>query len=253
VQAHDADGDGIPEAGGTADIFLGTATYNEREAPLLIAGDGLATQYAVLRKLGRDAEADRIQATYATWWRDDHFARGITKDGLDFDWGLESHTLVPLFGLSGDPRFLDWLETRMTADPPKNIESMSYYPELLFKYGRDESAWRWTKHLIDSRDDYPEISFTVVEHLVAGLLGLRPEAGRALSLESHLPAEIGRLTADHVRVGAWDLRITQEARHTTEITVHSGPAPFPVTVSGRTHTIAPGGTVRVGPSPKDLS
>ncbi|GAA0625005.1 hypothetical protein HPO96_01470 [Kribbella sandramycini] len=254
VTAHDSDGDGVPEAGGTADIFLGTATYNEREAPLLIAGDGLAAQYAVLRKLGRDAEADRLQAIYQTWWRDDHFARGVTTDGLDFDWGLESHTLAALFGLGGTDQHLDWLEAKMTSDPPKNIESKSYYPELLFKYGRDESAWQWTKHLIDSRDDYPEISFTVVEHLVAGLLGLRPRAGDAvLAVDSHLPAELGVLTADHIRVGGWDLRITQEARHTTEVTVHSGPGPLTVVVAGTPHLLGPGETARVSTPTKDRS
>ncbi|WP_405057785.1 hypothetical protein OG474_34335 [Kribbella sp. NBC_01505] len=249
VTAHDADGDGIPEAGGTADIFLGTATYNEREAPLLIAGDGLATQYAVLRKLGRDAAADRIQATYQSWWNGEQFARGVTKEGLDFDWGLESHTLAALFGITGsgerNERFLDYCEAKMASNPPLNIESKSYYPELLFKNGRDESAWSWTKQLIDSRDDYPEISFTVVDHLVVGLLGLRPQAGAALTIESHLPQEIGRLTADHVRIGDWDLCITQEARRCTEVTVHSGPGPLTVTVGTATHLIQPGETVRV--------
>ncbi|MGW7685756.1 hypothetical protein ACWGID_33745 [Kribbella sp. NPDC054772] len=261
VAAHDSDGDGIPQAAGTADIFLGTATYNEREAPLLRAGDGLATQYAALRKLGRDAEADKIQATYDEWWNGDHFARGITKDGLDFSWGLESHTLVPLFGLSGTgertERFLDYLETQMESHPPLNIESFSYWPEFLFDHGRDESAWRWTKHLIDSRDDYPEISFTVVEHLVAGLLGLRPDApNAALSITSHLPAEIGVLTADHVPVGDWDLRIHQEGKHSTEVTVYSGPGPLTVTVGpeadSETHSLAPGRTARVT-HPKDPS
>ena len=127
---------------------------------------------------------------------------------------------------------------------------------MFFKHGRDESAWRWTKHLIDSRDDYPEISFTVVEHLVAGLLGLRPDAASAaLTIESHLPAEIGRLTADHVRVGDWDLRISQEGRHTTEVTVHSGPGPLTVTVGpGSTNRILePGRTARVSTQPKDPS
>ncbi|WP_432892165.1 hypothetical protein ACQPYH_16235 [Kribbella sp. CA-245084] len=253
VEAHDADGDGIPEAGGTADIFLGTATYNEREAPLFVAGDGLATQYAVLRKLGRHAEADRIQATYGKWWNGDHFARGITKDGLDFDWGLESHTLVPLFGLSGDERFLDYLEGQMESHPPLNIESFSYWPEFLFKYGRDESAWRWTKHLIDSRDDYPEISFTVVEHLVAGLLGIRPDAPNAgLSITSHLPTEIDDLIVDNLPIGAWTIRIHQESRHATEVTVHSGAAPLTVTVGSETHSVEPGSTVRVT-QPKDPS
>lgn len=253
VEAHDADGDGIPEAGGTADIFLGTATYNEREAPLLVAGDGLATQYAALRKLGCHAEADRIQATYDRWWNGDHFARGITKDGLDFDWGLESHTLVPLFGLSGDERFLDYLEAQMESHPPLNIESFSYWPEFLFKYGRDESAWRWTKHLIDSRDEYPEISFTVVEHLVAGLLGLRPDApNAALAVTSHLPAEIDDLIVDNLPIGAWTIRICQEGRDTTEVTVQSGPGPLAVTVGSETHSLEPGRTARVT-QPKDPS
>ena len=109
--------------------------------------------------------------------------------------------------------------------------------------------------LIDSRDDYPEISFTVVEHLVAGLLGLVPDAaGASLTIDSHLPAEIGRLTADHVRVGDWDLRITQEGRRTTELTLHSGPGPLTVTVgSAGTWTLEPGQTVRAtSPHPKDL-
>ncbi|HEY4572156.1 MAG TPA: hypothetical protein VIH10_21940 [Kribbella sp.] len=260
VEAHDADGDGIPEAGGTADIFLGTATYNEREAPLLIAGDGLAAQYAVLRKLGRHRDADRIQKMFLSdWWNGHHFARGVSKDGLDFSWGLESHTLVPLFGLSGtgerNERFLDYIEARMESDPPLNIESFSYWPELLFRHGRDESAWRWTKHLIDSRDDYPEISFTVVEHLVAGLLGLRPDApSAALTIESHLPAEIGVLTADHVRVGDWDLRISQEGRYATEVTVHGGPGPLTVTIGGTgPHSLEPGRTARVSTPTKDGS
>jgi len=227
------------------------------EAPLLIAGDGLATQYAVLRKLGLHDRADRIQATYQNWWNGDHFARGVTKDGPDFDWGLESHTLVPLFGLSGtgerNELFLDYLEQQMESEPPLNIESFSYWPEFLFRHGRDEAAWRWTKHLIDSRDDYPEISFTVVEHLVAGLLGLRPDApNAALSITSHLPAEIGELIVDNLPVGAWDLRIHQIGKHTTEVTVHSGPGPLTVTVGpdSETHSVAPGSTARVV-QPKD--
>jgi hypothetical protein len=253
VQAHDSDGDGVPEAGGSGDIFLGTATYNEQgDAPLVLAGDGLASQYAVLRKLGHHTQAERIQATYLNeWWNGDHFARGITKAGPDFGWGLESHTLVPLFGLSGtgerNERFLDYIEAQLEIAPPLNIESFSYYPEVFLQHGRDESAWRWIKHLIDSRDDYPEISFTVVRHLVVGLLGLQPDAARAsLTIESHLPAELSSLTADHIPLGDWDLRIAQAGRHTSEVTVHSGPGPLTVTVAdGPPHKIEPGQTTRI--------
>ncbi|ONI69802.1 hypothetical protein BWI15_25065 [Kribbella sp. ALI-6-A] len=271
VELHDSDGDGVPEAPGTGDIFVGSATYNEQDAdhPLIVAADGIALQYAALNALGKlygdefRERATRIQQDFlATWWDEQlgRFARGRTVGhGLDFGWGLESSWIAPMTGLTGDgPRnelFLDFVEKQLELSPPRNIEAFSYLPEVFFRHGRDESAWRWLRHLIDSRDDYPEVSFTVVHHLVAGLLGLRPDAASAaLSIDSHLPADIGWLTADHVRVGEWDLRIAQEGRHTTEVTVHSGPGPLTVTVgSAGPCSIAPGGTARVTTPTKDPS
>lgn len=280
VAAHDSDGDGIPEAPGTGDLFDGAATYNEQdpETPLIIAGDGLALHYAALRALGKERGKDRgvgkaqrerflerserIQAEFqGNWWDESlgRFARGLSRNGLEFSWGLESHWIVPMTGLSGhgvqNERFLDYLEQELELRPPANIEAFSYLPEVFFRHGRDESAWRWLRHLIDSRDDYPEISFTVVQHLVAGLLGLVPDAASAyLSIDSHLPAEIGLLSADHVRIGEWDLRITQVARQSTEITVHSGPGPLTVAVgSAGVRTLEPGQTARVTSQTKDPS
>ncbi|WP_112240342.1 hypothetical protein [Kribbella monticola] len=287
VAEHDRDGDGVPESSGTGDIFLGTATYNEQDAehPLLVAADGLATQYAALRALGKHAattelvgtapglgarkdskrfldRAERIQADFLTsWWDADkaRFARGRNKTGLDFGWGLEATWFVPMLGLSGtgerNELFLDYLETQLFEHPPANIEAFSYLPQVFFRHSRDESAWRWLRHLIDSRDDYPEISFTVVQHLVAGLLGLEPDAASAsLTIDSHLPTEIGWLEADHVPVGTWDLRITQQGRHSTEVTVHSGPGPLHVSIgSAGTWTLEPGETARFSPHPKDPS
>ncbi|TWD83402.1 hypothetical protein FB561_4564 [Kribbella amoyensis] len=270
VAGHDGDGDGIPEASGTGDIFVGTATYNEHsEAPLTVASDGLALHYAALLAVARlhgdsyREQAERIQRRYLDgWWSESlgRFARGRSVSGeLDFAWGLEASWIAPMTGLTGDgPRteaYLDFVEQQLELAPPANIEAFSYLPEVFFRHRRDESAWRWLRHLIDSRDDYPEISFTVVQHLVAGLLGLRPDAATAtLTIDSHLPAAVGRLTADHVRVGAWDLRISQTGRHTTELTVHSGPGPLTVRVgtAGRT-TLTPGETARVTSQTKDPS
>lgn len=271
VDLHDHDGDGVPEAPGTGDIFVGSATYNEQDAdhPLIVAADGIALQYAALTTMAKrygdeyGQRAQRIKQQFLdTWWDEQHgrYARGRTVDhGLDLGWGLEASWIAPMTGLTGggvrNELFLDFVEEQLELSPPKNIEAFSYLPEVFFRHGRDESAWRWLRHLIDSRDDYPEVSFTVVHHLVAGLLGLRPDAAAAtLSIDSHLPADIGRLTADHVAVGQWDLRIAQEGRHTTEVTVHSGPGPLTVTVgTAGTRTIQPGGTVRVTTETKDPS
>lgn len=267
VAVHDIDGDGVPESSGTGDIFLGTATYNEHpSSPLLIASDGLAFQYCALLAVARHhsdqyhgdeyrRRAVELQDRFITEWWDPEagrFARGIRTDRqLDFGPSLEESWLVPMLGFSGDDerneRFLDAIDQQVTRRPPTNIESASYLPQVFFRHRRDETAWRWVKHLIDSRDDYPEISFTVVQHLVAGLLGLEPDAASAyLTINSHLPAEVGRLTADHVRVGDWDLRIAQAGRHTTEITVYSGPGPLTVAVgSAEPCAVEPGQTARV--------
>ncbi|GAA1605913.1 hypothetical protein GCM10009789_70030 [Kribbella sancticallisti] len=270
VTAHDSDGDGVPEAPGTGDIFVGTATYNEHpERPLTVAADGLALHYAALNAVARQhgdsyrTAAGVIQERFlAAWWDDasGSFARGRAKDSeLDFGWGLETSWFVPMLGLSGtgerNERFLDFIEEHLESSPPPNIEAFSYLPEVFFRHRRDQSGWRWLRHLIDSRDDYPEVSFTVVQHLVAGLLGLEPDAASAsLTIDSHLPAEIGWLRADHVRVGDWDLGITQEGRRTTEITLYGGPGPLTVTVgSAGTRTLEPGDSVRVSPQTKDLS
>jgi hypothetical protein len=269
VTAHDSDGDGLPEAPGTGDIFDGAASYNEHpERPLTVAADGLATQYAALLAVARHhapsyrASAQSIQDRFASWWDEGSgsFARGRGKDGgLDFGWGLETSWFVPMLGLSGtgerNERFLDFIETQLELSPPPNIEAFSYLPEVFFRHGRDESAWRWLRHLVDSRDDYPEVSFTVVQHLVAGLLGLEPDAASAsLTIDSHLPAAIGWLRADHVRVGEWDLDITAHGRQQIDVTVHSGPGPLTVTVgSAGTRTLEPGDSVRVSPQTKDPS
>lgn len=274
VAAHDTDGDGIPEAPGTGDIFDGAASYNEHpERPLTVAADGLALHCAALKALARHhgdsyrTTARSIQERFlSTWWHEESgsFARGRLQDQtLDSGWGLETSWFVPMLGLSGtgerNERFLDYIEEQLELSPPPNIEAFTYLPEVFFRHRRDESAWRWLRHIIDSRDDYPEISFTVVQHLVAGLLGLEPDAASAsLTIDSHLPADIGRLKADNVRVGGWDLAITQEGRHTTEIAVHSGPGPLTVTVgpagtSSSTRTLEPGQTARVSPHTKDQS
>jgi hypothetical protein len=277
VAAHDHDGDGIPEGTGSGDIFAGTATYNEHaDAPLIVAADGLAMQFRALLAVaglhdgGDDATAGRyrkiaegLQQHYLVdWWNEaaGHFARGWTAAGFGFDWGLEDTWFPAMLGLSGageqNERFLDYVEAGLASGDPIGLEASTYLPELFFRHGRDESAWRWLRHVIDTRDDYPEVSYTVVQNLVVGLLGLEPDAAAAtLTITSHLPAEIGWLEADHVKVGGWDLRIRQEQRHATEITVHSGPGPLKVTIgSAATRTLEPGETARVAtPQTKDAS
>ena len=86
VAAHDSDGDGLPEAPGTGDIFDGAASYNEHpDRPLTVAADGLATQYAALNAVAQaprhvvpGSGCCRSRSEFASWWDEETgtFARG---------------------------------------------------------------------------------------------------------------------------------------------------------------------------------
>jgi hypothetical protein len=256
VAVHDLDGDGIPEASGTDDIFAGIATYNERKsgAPLLIAGDALALQFQALHAVagaarwrgepGAGAWRDRaasLQRDFLHRWWDPalrRFARGWTSTGPDFGFGLEATWFVPMLGLSGagdrNEGVLDFLQASLRAHAPANIEAITYLPDVFFANGRDEEGWRWLCRTIDSRDDYPEVSYTVVHQTVSGLLGLQPDApsGRLATL-SHLPEEVGWLEVNHIPFGGWDLCIRQEGRHATTVSVNAGPGPLTVSIAFR--------------------
>jgi len=58
-----------------------------------------------------------------------------------------------------------------------NIEMGSHYPEIFYRYGAHDDAYRWLLQLSDPgtrRREYPEVSFAVVGAIVGGLMGLEP-------------------------------------------------------------------------------
>jgi len=58
-----------------------------------------------------------------------------------------------------------------------NIEMGSHYPEIFYRYGAHDDAYRWLLQLSDpgtARREYPEVSFAVVGAIVSGLMGIEP-------------------------------------------------------------------------------
>ncbi|UCD48529.1 MAG: hypothetical protein JSW27_13455 [Phycisphaerales bacterium] len=58
-----------------------------------------------------------------------------------------------------------------------NIELGSHYPEVFYRYGAHEEAYRWLLQLSDPgtrRREYPEVSFAVIGAIVGGLMGIEP-------------------------------------------------------------------------------
>ncbi len=263
VQAHDPLGNGVAGERGSGRIFQGTATYNEveKQPHLLVSADGIASQWAahaaladVTKEAGLDREFARWNAerTHAletefaeNWWLADHrcYTAGFTREGPVSGFSLESTWFPAVKGLMrADDRadaHLDFLGTGLEQSPPHNIEAFTYLPEAYLRYGRDEEALRWIRHLADSRAHYPEVPFTHVAHLAAGLTGLAPGAHRGeVRTRSHIPADAW-LEADQVAVGTSVVGVRHEGHEASELWVTGGNA------VDWTHTWRDGRTTRV--------
>ncbi|SIN79079.1 hypothetical protein [Agromyces cerinus] len=267
TELHDPFGWRIAGASGTRDIFTGTATYNEgpKGPGLRVAGDGIASQWAALARaatvfdgsaLGLAAlrEAEHIQARFEDSWWDSargHYATGFTARGASHEFAFEPSWFPAVKSLMAPDRaqrHLDFVAANLRETPPPNIEAFTYLPEAFFAYGRDAEAIRWIRHLIDSRDDYPEVSFSVIAHLLGGLTGLRAVAPRVLETRSHLPD--GDVEARGVPYRDHRLDIRHEGGTRSTLTVHGGTAPlvWRARVAHDVHEriVSPGETASVG-------
>ncbi|WP_051388979.1 hypothetical protein [Arthrobacter sp. 35W] len=240
VAAHDTHRpNGVAEGSGLG-IFQGAASYNEHPtARFREAGDAFGAQYAATlhaaaleRACGDPDAATQFEQTGRTlaeyfrssWSRngtDDAVVNGWTVDGEAVtQWGRETTWFMPLKGLfDGDPRSAPLLAEidRLCSDPigaPANIEALTYVPDLYLRHGDADTAWRWMREIYSRRNDahevpqqrlngsYPEVSFTLVSQIVAGMLGVQPNAaGRTVTTRTILPAGVTRLEVFDIPFG----------------------------------------------------
>ena len=200
VGRWDRDDDGIPDHR-PEDGHRGIATYNEQVPDPLVGGDLLGAMYGALRADAamRDLRGDRAGALGARrraaalrrrynreWWDPARggFAGHRRQDGTFApEYGYEGNFLPLYFGLpSGGPRVRAALD-EMSARGAPNVEGLTYVVDILMRHGRVAEGWALLRRIADPRHpraDYPEVAFCAVGALVAGLAGLRPDAGRGL-------------------------------------------------------------------------
>jgi hypothetical protein len=242
IGVHDHCGDGIAaEQTHSAWPFEGISTYNEADVPLAQAADGVAAQYQALlayaamqRARGDAAGADltdrRAKSLYeyfqTHWWSDEAqmYARGRLADRtLITGWGIHP---VTKFLTEPGPRTdvcLDQIERSAPYDTLRSIEMRSYLPQAFFPYGRNDTAWRRLADLISTRSRYPEVSYTVLSHVVEGLMGVEADApAHRLATRSHLPAEIGWCEVDHIVMGDHDLAVRHDGAARTTLRHNAG-------------------------------
>jgi len=201
VHHWDRDGDGLldhtPEDG-----FRGIATYNEEVEHPLVGGDLAAAQYAgyrayaaILELEERFLEANELRRRAAAlrrlyntdWWN----AQAGRFHGFmrqDRSFSSDDQGLGNLFALyydlaDGEERVQRTLAAVMAIEGELNVESRSYVPETLYRYGRNQEAYAILHALFDPglpRREYPELSFALIGALATGLMGVTADARERL-------------------------------------------------------------------------
>ncbi|MFJ5829716.1 hypothetical protein [Streptomyces sp. NPDC093089] len=239
IALHDAQKpNGVAE--GTGDgIFAGAASYNEvGEERLAESGDAIASQYQAYLAMAALAEgkgdsalaagftekAADLKEYFNTTWSGtgsgESMVRGYTVDGQALTgWGKENSWFMPMKRLiapgARNDAYLDYVDQQASGSgKPANIEAISYLPDTFFAHNRNDTAWKWMNHVYDQRDvqhpvsrqgpngDYPEVSYTLVDQTVKGLMGVEPDAPHhRLTTQSRLPAGMGWLKIDRLEIG----------------------------------------------------
>ncbi|MFD0697469.1 hypothetical protein ACFQZT_25670 [Paenibacillus sp. GCM10027628] len=250
ITNHDGNNNSVAEEHST-NIFQGVASYNENGEGLIESGDGIASQYqALLAYAGIQAargdssgssstqtRAANLKTYFNTNWYSasaNSYIRGFVSPWTaKTDFGKENSWFMPM-NLITDPgsrtdSYLDYVDSTVSGMSPFNIEAYSYLPDTFYPWGRNDQGWKWLKKIMDSRDDYPEISYTVIGHIGSNLMGIKPDAPNHKvttlpRLPSGNPSEVAWVDLNHIPLGGHDLYVKHEGNVKTTLTHNSGPS-----------------------------
>jgi hypothetical protein len=176
--------------------FHGDPSYEESRRDIVLGVDMLATQYAGYRSFAAiqairgdqgaaqmylRSAADVKSLVNSKWWNptgnyfyafldDDHRLQG--RAGAD---------LLYRDVVDDGPKTQSALDTLLKAtrdEPASAVEPESHYAEILYRYGALETAYAEVMDLTRpgrERQEYPEVSYSVVGAIVNGLMGINVE------------------------------------------------------------------------------
>jgi len=256
IALHDARiPNGVAEGSGSGDIFRGSATYNEIESgtPLVESGDGIACQYQALLSYSKmlalkgddgpakefAGKAKRLKSLFNDAWgvKKDRkeYVRGYdVKGNAPTNWGLENSWFMPMKFITEasekNDGYLDFIARCLDSrwGRPTNLEAVSYIPGVFFPYNRAADAWKWLEYIIDQPDrEYPEISYTLISHVVEGMLGFEPNAPeKAFLTVSRLPEAIATVEVSNIPLGGHRVTVAHEGVTKSTATHVSGDTPL---------------------------
>jgi hypothetical protein len=219
----------------TKDAFhnsRGLPSYSEGIPNLIMGVDlvaaiyrGLMTYSSVLRLNGDvekaefyEKKAEKYQQQIEKiWWDDTASTYNVIYTG-DGKFSTDPSELFLLWfdALKDTSRTRKMIEHIISEKA--NVESSSYLPFLLYKYGFGDKGYDYIMHLTDpatKRRDYPEVSYGVIEGIVHGYMGIEPD-GTENTVATLYRGKTGVLSeVDNLPVLNTVLSVKQESQKTT--------------------------------------
>lgn len=249
VAAWDHNRDGVMESSPAAKAQA-TPSYYQGKPKALIGADMMAAQYAgyltyaaiqeahgkagsLSKKLADDyrARATALRTLYNTeWWnpvQNRHYSFLLPDHSYSGRYVPDASVFALLFGIPEDGvktvAALDELE----KNRPEFDQTLSYYPEVLFQYGRQEAAYRYLLELTDANfagRGMPEVVFAYVGAIATGLSGLSPDAShQTLETLPRLPHQVQWTKLRHLPVLQNMVSIHHRGVAETSVTNEAGP------------------------------
>jgi len=183
-------------------FFRGDPSYEESRRDMTLGVDLLATQYAGYRSFAamqairgdrKSAETSLRSASEMRslinekWW---NASAGYFYSYIDTNRSFQGTAGADLLyrDVTDDgPRTKGALRSlleRQRTDPVSAVEPRSHFAEILYRYGRPDAAYAEILDLSRpgrERQEYPEVSYSVIGALVNGLMGIN--AGLSVSIE----------------------------------------------------------------------
>lgn len=249
-------------------------TYHQEEPHLRTGADLVAAQYAgylayaAIQEIkgGRGSLSQRIADDYrrqaaqlrsrfnTEWWdaSKNRFWSGVLPDGSWYGGYTADTNVYPLyFGVPEDGPKTESLLDIMEQNQPGVVGAFSYYPEVLFRYGRNDAAYRYLMQICDPAFygyGESEAAFAAIGAVGTGLVGISADATQGtVETLPRLPKALEWVRLSQVPVAANQIAVEHRGNGETRFTNQSGSmlrwkVAFPVPASGTSAGIFVDGT-----------
>jgi len=230
-------------------IHLGLPGYNESNHTYVVGLDLLAVEYAAFRDYaqierlrGNRAGAQTAETTATalkdlinnTWWDAKDSTFYALLNGAHQMEGRNASSVLYWNAVEPGPKMESAVKDLLASMQHRNpcgVEGESHYAEILYRYGADKTAYEVLLDLTapgHCRQEYPEVSYSVIGAITTGLMGINVVPARNLEVETlpalTLPARWAELRNLPIQKNAVTVR--HNGNHETVFTNRNGPALF---------------------------